>query len=283
VEPLSDDEVARLLRETREEVESLLADPAVSEEAGAAGGPPVRGEGEAMDGRVRAVVAQGRLESVELDPRAKRLSSDELGEQIKTAVNAAFDDLMAKVPAAGPLPDLALIAEQLSEVRTEIMQQINVITQDVVEAMDNLREHTNVSGDPSAHGLEQLLNLTQRNLDDAIKLTGASEPVRGEGEGADGRIRVTVVGGRVESVTLDSRAMRLASPELAGETVSAVNAALDDVRANLADQARGGQEAHADLQKRVREVQDTSLEFMDNYTRSLRDIMLSIEGPDGKR
>jgi hypothetical protein len=63
--------------------------------------------------------------------------------------------------------------------------------------------------------------------------TPDGEPVEGEGEGsaADGQVVArAVLPGRIGGLTLDPRAMRLASQDLAEAVVSAVNAALADLR-----------------------------------------------------
>jgi hypothetical protein len=66
---------------------------------------------------------------------------------------------------------------------------------------------------------------------------GAGE-ARGAGDAADGRVSAVAVGGRLESLKLDPRVLRMASEELAGHIVAAVNAALDDLatQAPSADQ-----------------------------------------------
>jgi DNA-binding protein YbaB len=57
----------------------------------------LRGEGEAADGKVRVLVQQGgRLETLELDPRAMRMASEDLAAAIVEAVAAATEDATAK-------------------------------------------------------------------------------------------------------------------------------------------------------------------------------------------
>lgn len=74
--------------------------------------------------------------------------------------------------------------------------------------------------------------------------------------------------------------MRMASYELAEQLRTAVNAALEDLRAGARDQAAPGRVDQEELTRRVREVQDMSIEQMRTYTRALRDIMGSIGGPE---
>jgi hypothetical protein len=63
------------------------------------------GRGESADGRISAEYrAKGGLTALDLDPRALRMPSPELSEQIRIAVNAASADFQAKVrEAAGEL------------------------------------------------------------------------------------------------------------------------------------------------------------------------------------
>jgi hypothetical protein len=59
----------------------------------------LRGEAEAADGLIRATVGiGGRLESLRADPRAMRLGSEALCEEIMVAVNGALDDLQPGYP-----------------------------------------------------------------------------------------------------------------------------------------------------------------------------------------
>ncbi|HEX2314105.1 MAG TPA: YbaB/EbfC family nucleoid-associated protein [Thermomonospora sp.] len=58
----------------------------------------VVGEGEAADGLVRAVVdGGGALRSVDLNPRAMRMGSEELGRAVTVAVTAAQADAQRRV------------------------------------------------------------------------------------------------------------------------------------------------------------------------------------------
>ncbi|MFI6908983.1 YbaB/EbfC family nucleoid-associated protein [Nonomuraea sp. NPDC050394] len=62
----------------------------------------------------------------------------------------------------------------------------------------------------------------------------ADEGFRGDGVAADGQVRaVAGPDGRLHELRLNPRVMRMASEDLAREILSAVNAALDDLRANV--------------------------------------------------
>ncbi|TYB59215.1 YbaB/EbfC family nucleoid-associated protein [Nonomuraea sp. PA05] len=93
--------------------------------------PPLRGEGQAAEGKVRAVVvAGGRLASLSVDPRVMREGSEEMCAQIMAAVNAAADGLRAQVmeratAAAGG----AEIASTLLTLQQESVRQMERFTQ----------------------------------------------------------------------------------------------------------------------------------------------------------
>jgi DNA-binding protein YbaB len=233
----------------------------------------VRGEGMAADGQVRAVVFRGRLTVIELAGRLMRSPADELAEHIRTAANAAFDDLRFKAPSAAAV-DPAVLAERLGEVQAQGMRTMRIITEAISDAMETLRESTGIHGDPSPNGLERLLEQT-RAVVDAVRdgRTDLSD-LQGEGAAADGQLRVVATpDARLASLEIDRRAMRMASQELAAQTVTAVNAALDDLQAQSREQAGT---SRADPE-RLRALREASTEQMAAYTRSLRDLMSTIE------
>ncbi|MER7132156.1 YbaB/EbfC family nucleoid-associated protein [Streptosporangium saharense] len=62
----------------------------------------------------------------------------------------------------------------------------------------------------------------------------APETLRGSGQAADGQVSVLVgPDGRLAELNLNPRVMRMASEDLAREILTAVNAALDDLRAGI--------------------------------------------------
>ncbi|TYK46932.1 YbaB/EbfC family nucleoid-associated protein [Actinomadura decatromicini] len=103
------------------------------------GGPKAEGRGEAADGLIRATVsADGEITSIDLAPRAMRMSSEEIGEHVATAVNAAFGDLRAG-PAA--LPDAAAterLTAQARELQDMSMRQMRQMTQSISDLMAQL-------------------------------------------------------------------------------------------------------------------------------------------------
>ncbi|MFI0450848.1 YbaB/EbfC family nucleoid-associated protein [Actinomadura sp. 6N118] len=145
----------RMLTDARKTLESMrkgdsagqpAATPRTSDSGTPArGGEPIEGVGLAADGRVRAtVVAGGRLKSVDMDPRAMRLASAELGEQIVVAVNAALDDLRTKAAAAptDEVVDTAALGKQVEEIQNQSLRQMELITQalnDTISKIGNTR------------------------------------------------------------------------------------------------------------------------------------------------
>ncbi|MBB4916382.1 YbaB/EbfC family nucleoid-associated protein [Streptosporangium saharense] len=82
---------------------------------------------------------------------------------------------------------------------------------------------------------DDLLAETIRSLS-ALEDPGdpAPETLRGSGQAADGQVSVLVgPDGRLAELNLNPRVMRMASEDLAREILTAVNAALDDLRAGI--------------------------------------------------
>jgi DNA-binding protein YbaB len=272
-----DGDFDRLLSETRRSLESLRARPTGAERVPDA--PPVRGTGEACEGEVRAVASEGRLETLELGPRLMRMTPEQLAPHLVTAANAALDDLRAKAPVAdaGAAVDPGVLAERLGEVANEGLARMATISNGLTDAMARISRDARVSGDPGDQGLESLLTQAQRTVEAASAAAPGEAPqIRGEGSDADGQIRAVVAtGDRVETLQLDPPAMRAPSYVLGERVVTAINAALEDVRARVREQfaAAGRQETGT----QVKAVQDLSLQQMRAYTQALAALMSSIE------
>lgn len=130
----------RLLEDARRalaEMQTRSSDPGERDET-----TTLRGEGMSASGQIRAtVVTGGRLESVRVDPRAMRLGSEALGEEVVAAVNAALDDLRVKAQEAAPaMPDRAALGQQLEELRTESVRRMQLFTQGVAEAVEQISQ-----------------------------------------------------------------------------------------------------------------------------------------------
>jgi DNA-binding protein YbaB len=132
------DGVERMFGDLRRTLESMRADRPVAEDA------ELRGEGESESGQVRVtVVGPSRVESVRLDPRAMRMDSQTLGEEIVTALNAAFADLRAKAVTATPdtAPvDTAALASQLRELQDQSVRRMAQFGQAMNQVLAQLQQ-----------------------------------------------------------------------------------------------------------------------------------------------
>jgi DNA-binding protein YbaB len=119
----------------------------------------------------------------------------------------------------------------------------------------------------------------RRMLDDTVAAFRQAAPddadaarvaeARGEGSAADGQVKVVVKpGGRLESVTIDPRAMRLGSEAIGGHIVTATNAALDDLAGKVAAAAPAAVDT-AQLMERLREIQVASVERLETFMRGI--------------
>ncbi|GAA1775788.1 YbaB/EbfC family nucleoid-associated protein [Actinomadura chokoriensis] len=103
------------------------------------GAAEVEGRGEGADGRVRVVAgAGGELTSVELDPRALRMPSEELAEELKEAVNAALRELRSRSQAADTAIDPDVLAERLREAQDQGLRQMAAFTQSLDDLMTRI-------------------------------------------------------------------------------------------------------------------------------------------------
>jgi hypothetical protein len=106
---------------------------------------------------------------------------------------------------------------------------------------------------------------------------------RGRGEAAEGRVRVVAVSndalGLIESAELEPRLLRMETSELSGHIQSALNAALDDMRASAwaapAAAAAPGIDVEA-LAKRLTGVHDQATQQLYQLTSGLQDVMAKI-------
>ncbi|MFI0484395.1 YbaB/EbfC family nucleoid-associated protein [Actinomadura sp. 9N215] len=103
------------------------------------GAPSAKGHGEAAGGLVRATVsADGEVESIELAPRAMRLSSGEIGEHVAAAVNAAFQELRADPAGLPSGADTERLTAQARELQDLSMRQMRQMTQSISDLMAQL-------------------------------------------------------------------------------------------------------------------------------------------------
>jgi DNA-binding protein YbaB len=252
-------------RDARRELDSVRTAP------GAA-----RSRGEAADGQIRVFAANGRLDKIELDPRVMRLPRERLAEHLVTAGNAALDDMRAQAPAAQATAiDPAVLARRVEQLTGEGLRSMAMITQAIEDVVARVAPRTGMTGDPSPRGLEQLIEQTRRSVPAVNEDPGAEEPdLGGTGAAADGRVRARVTpSGRIEELEIDPPVLRAASAEVAGHVATALNGALDDMRANSRD--RAGAVAGVDLE-RLQALREDSVRQMSAYAGALRDLIASV-------
>jgi hypothetical protein len=127
---------------------------------------------------------------------------------------------------------------------------------------------------------ERLLGDTRRALETLRNGDGASgdsgEPLRGKGTAVDGKIEAAVAsGGHLETLTVDPRLMRLGSAELCERIVEAVNAAMDDLRAQTAQSAPVAADPVA-LAGMLEDLQAESARQMARFTQGVAEAVAKI-------
>ena len=100
------------------------------------GGEPPVGQGVAADGLLQVTAASGRIRSVEINPRAMRMPSQDLAEALTEAVNAALDDMESKYPTL-PIAaiDPAALKVQLEHAREEGIREMRRYADSINDAL----------------------------------------------------------------------------------------------------------------------------------------------------
>ncbi|MGW3853541.1 YbaB/EbfC family nucleoid-associated protein [Micromonospora arida] len=125
-------EFARMLDAT---VGALRAAGAAPEDEEAA---RLRRVGESAEGQVRAEFgADGRLESLTLDPRMMRLGAAEVCDHVIVAVNTAIDSMRGGGPAVAS-GDLSQLTEQLEQVRDTAVPRLGAFLQALTDAQERM-------------------------------------------------------------------------------------------------------------------------------------------------
>jgi len=101
------------------------------------------------------------------------------------------------------------------------------------------------------------------------------EPPEGRGEAANGMVVVAAKGGRISTVELHPKVMRLPSQDLAEEFAKAANAALADLEAKYPELSAGNIDPAA-LERQLAEVQDQGTRQMRRYMQTLTDALAQI-------
>ncbi|MBO0868497.1 MAG: YbaB/EbfC family nucleoid-associated protein [Micromonosporaceae bacterium] len=110
-----------------------------------------------------------------------------------------------------------------------------------------------------------------------------AEPIglRGEGEAADGLIRVTVSPNRLVSLRINPEAAGLPVARLAEEITTAVNAGFEQLRreAGTADAVRDAQTFATGLSAELKDLQNESMRSMAAIGQALEDVLARMRGP----
>lgn len=97
--------------------------------------------GRAHDGRINVFMQAGRVTRVEIQPPARKLDPDELGEQLTLAINAAIDaNLAVMVAHQGDQPDFESLSKQLQSIQAESVRQLGKYTEGMHEMLRNARD-----------------------------------------------------------------------------------------------------------------------------------------------
>jgi hypothetical protein len=132
------DALERVLGETRRVLEAVGARGAAGAGVPASARRPIRGTGEAADGRIRAtVVSPTRVESIHLDDTVRELDPDALATAVRSAVNRAFDDLTARAAVPSVRPEV--LAERLRTVQEESLRSMAAVCAALTEALSSVQ------------------------------------------------------------------------------------------------------------------------------------------------
>lgn len=123
-----------MLSDARKTLESMRQAKEASADREAA--EQIEGIGEAADGRITVTaITGGRITGVHIDPRAMRMGSEALGEELAIAVNAALDDLRAKAAgaAADQVVDVTALSKQVEQLQNDSLRQMSLLSQAIAE------------------------------------------------------------------------------------------------------------------------------------------------------
>ncbi|GIF07836.1 hypothetical protein [Actinoplanes siamensis] len=133
--------------------------------------------------------------------------------------------------------------------------------------------------------LDALLTRATHALRDVGTVGNSTDPPSAEGAAADNLVRVRVSPNRIEALTIDGRAMRLGSAELAARISQALNdafSALSRTERQTSDLAREARAASQALAERVSAIQDESARSMTMFVHAMQQLTDRIE-QNGRR
>ncbi|MGA3486519.1 YbaB/EbfC family nucleoid-associated protein [Micromonosporaceae bacterium DT55] len=99
----------------------------------------IEGNGSGADGMVHVTAeSPGHITGLVIEPRALRLGTEVLAEEISNAVNAALADLRSQAAATSVAPDLARLEEQLREVQANALHQFRAQNAALIEVQERI-------------------------------------------------------------------------------------------------------------------------------------------------
>lgn len=114
-----------------------------------------------------------------------------------------------------------------------------------------------------------------REASEAVPRSTAASPPAGTGQALEGKVQVTVSGGRVSDVRLDPRAMRLPSEDLAAAFREAANAAIDDQNSR-SNAALPDVPSVDQLGRTLNEISADSIRAMEQSAQGIRDAISAV-------
>jgi hypothetical protein len=124
---------------------------------------------------------------------------------------------------------------------------------------------------------EPTLEIVAKLQEQLARMQGQSgEPPTGTGEALDGKLRITVTSGKVSDVTLEPRAMREASEDLAAAIQVAVNQAIEAHNAQLAAGLPGTPSVD-ELSRTLDDITSDSTRAIAQAGESMRQAMANVQ------
>jgi hypothetical protein len=125
------------------ELAGVLAPIAAAQDRGSPGeeGEDAGGVAEAGDGLVRAVAADGRIVSMEIDARAVRAGSQAMAGWVAAVVNAALDDPGMREPSPGAVPavDRPELTRRLQDIQDRGLSELRSLGSSLAGMMSTMR------------------------------------------------------------------------------------------------------------------------------------------------
>jgi hypothetical protein len=236
-----------------------------------------RGSGVAADGMVEATAVPGPRLTLVLDPKAKRFSLEELARHVATAFDEALRDLREKVATGGEsVPDLALLAELLADVQSQVHNSLGMLGARLNAALAAAGDRARLDVAATVRPTVDLFDRTRETLAMAQRGAEADPDVRGRGTALGGDVRAVAAIGRIESVEIERGAMKAPAADLADALAEAANAAMRDLEVKA---RTAGPVDRTKIKERTGEIRRLSVENMTAHAQAIADLLDRLEPP----